>query len=153
MRILGIDPGIERVGWGVVDTVGSVSTYYDCGRITTPRTLSHQARLEMIARELDAIIRRTQPQCAVVERLFFAKNKKTALAVAEARGAIMLTLSTTSVPTREFTPMEVKMAVTGNGRAEKKQVAWMVRNVLKVPPEITSDDTLDALALCLMVTK
>ncbi|MEK7649798.1 MAG: crossover junction endodeoxyribonuclease RuvC [Patescibacteria group bacterium] len=153
MRILGIDPGIERVGWGVVDTVGAVSTYYGCGRITTPRTLTHQERLEMVARELSELIEKTSPECAVVERLFFAKNKKTALAVAEARGAIMLTLSKASLPTREFTPMEVKMAVTGNGRAEKKQVAWMVRNILKVPVEITSDDALDALALCLMITK
>jgi len=153
MRILGIDPGIERIGWGVVDTVGSISTYHDCGRITTPRTLSHQERLLLLARELGDIIKKTNPTSAVVERLFFAKNKKTALSVAEARGAIMLTLQTLSLPTHEFTPMEVKMAITGNGRAEKKQVAWMVRNILKVPSEITSDDTLDALALCLMVTK
>ena len=153
MRILGIDPGIERIGWGAVDTVGSVSTYYDCGLITTSRTLSHQKRLEVLAGELDIIIKKTKPECAVVERLFFAKNKKTALAVAEARGAIMLTLSTSNVPTREFTPMEVKMAVTGNGRAEKKQVAWMVHNILKIPTDIKSDDTLDALALCLMITK
>ncbi len=153
MRILGIDPGVERVGWGVIDTIGTLSTYYDCGRITTARTLSHQARLEMITLELQTIIKNTKPERAVVERLFFAKNKKTALAVAEARGAIMLTLSKALLPTHEFTPMEVKMAVTGNGRAEKKQVAWMVRTLLKVPSKITSDDTLDALALCLMITK
>ncbi|MSR76104.1 MAG: crossover junction endodeoxyribonuclease RuvC [Candidatus Ryanbacteria bacterium] len=153
MRVLGVDPGIERVGWGIVDTIGAVSTYYDCGRITTPRTLSHQGRLEMIAQELGTIIKTAKPECAVVERLFFAKNKKTALAVAEARGVIMLTLSAASLPTQEFTPMEVKMAVTGNGRAEKKQVAWMVHNILKVPSEVTSDDALDALALCLMIAK
>ncbi|MEK7630740.1 MAG: crossover junction endodeoxyribonuclease RuvC [Patescibacteria group bacterium] len=153
MRVLGIDPGIERVGWGVVDTVGAVSTYYRCGRITTPRTILHQERLEMIERELGALIKEMRPACAVVERLFFAKNKKTALAVAEARGVIMLTLSAASLPIYEFTPMEVKMAITGNGHAEKKQVAWMVRNILKVPAEVTSDDALDALALCLMIAK
>jgi len=153
MRVLGIDPGIERIGWGIVDTVGSVSTYHDCGRITTPRTLSHQERLEMLAHELGTIIEKTTPGCAVVERLFFAKNKKTALSVAEARGAIMLTLQVFSLPIYEFTPMEVKMAITGNGHAAKKQVAWMVRNIIKIPSEVTSDDTLDALALCLMVTK
>ena len=95
-------------------------------------------------------MRGQKPDEAVVERLFFAKNKKTALLVSEARGAIMLTLHSLGVQTREYTPLAVKLAITGNGRAEKRQVAWVVKRVLKIDHNIGSDDELDALALCML---
>lgn len=153
MKVLGIDPGVERVGWGLVVTENGHSTYQSCGCFKTPKTLSQGERLLLIAKEIDSIINREKPDKAVVERLFFATNKKTALAVAEARGVITLGILQNNVPMLEFTPLEVKMAITGNGAAEKKQVAWVVKNILKLDDSIKSDDALDALALCLMVSK
>ncbi len=150
MIILGIDPGIERVGWGVISSNGNALSYCASGCITTPRTLSTQERIALIAEDLEKIIRSTRPNEAVVERLFFAKNRKTALSVSEARGAIMLVLKKLDIPTREYTPLEVKKALTGNGHAEKRQVAWMVKKILKVPDSVRSDDAFDALALCFL---
>lgn len=152
MKILGIDPGIERVGWGIVETKNGTSTYQLCGCITTSKTLSQQERLFLISQELSNIIEIHNPDRVVIEKLFFATNKKTAMAVAESRGAILLVLWQKGLPVKEFTPLEVKLAIAGTGRAEKKQIAWVVRNILKLESSITSDDAIDALALCLMVT-
>lgn len=151
MRILGIDPGIERLGWGIVDTIRSKSQYIDCGCIKTPKDLPQPERLALISKELRALIQEKRPERAVVEKLFFATNKKTAISVAEARGVILVSLHQENIPIFEFTPLEVKRSLTGNGNAEKKQVAWMVRNILKLDESIRSDDALDALALSLMV--
>lgn len=153
MRILGIDPGIERVGWGLIETDAGKTIYRGCGCITTLKIHSPQKRIAQIAGELRKIIRRESPDRAIIEKLFFAKNKKTALMVSESRGALLLVLAEEGVPTDEFTPLEVKAAITGNGQAEKHQVAWMVKNILKIKEEISSDDALDALALCLMLRK
>jgi crossover junction endodeoxyribonuclease RuvC len=150
MKILGIDPGIGRVGWGIIFSEKRRLEYIACGCITTSKDLSQQERIGQICRELRALIQQHSPDTAVVERLFFAKNKKTAFAVSEARGAILMLLDEHKITTIERTPLEVKMAITGNGRAEKHQVAWVVKNILKIPTDITSDDALDALALCLM---
>jgi crossover junction endodeoxyribonuclease RuvC len=153
MRVLGIDPGIERVGWGIVITDGGTSTYQDCGCITTSKELEHCERISQISRELRAIIHRFEPDRAIIEKVFFAKNKKTAIKVSEARGAILLVLTEENIKTQEYTPLEVKMGLTGNGRAEKKQVAWVVKNILKIKHDIAFDDAYDALALCLMARK
>lgn len=153
MRVLGIDPGIERVGWGIIDIEHGMPIYQQCGCIQTPRNEPQQKRIELISGELQNIIRIFKPERAVVEKLFFAKNKKTALVVAEARGAILLALAEAHIDTIEHTPLEVKMGLTGNGRAEKKQVEWVVRNILKIKEKISTDDAYDALALCLMVRK
>ena len=153
MRILGIDPGIGRVGWGIVDVDGGASIYRTCGCIETSKSLPHHERIALLSRELRKIIQQFEPGRAIIEKLFFAKNKKTALAVSEARGAILLVLSEENIETHEFTPLEVKMGLTGNGRAEKKQVEWVVKNVLKMKERAPTDDAYDALALCLMVRK
>lgn len=150
MIILGIDPGIERVGWGVVALDGGSLKYHSSGCIKTPRALGHSERIALIAREIEALAKREKPDEAVVEKLFFAKNKKTAFLVSEARGAIMLVLHMAGIKTREYTPLEVKRALTGNGRAEKRQVAWVVKNILGIKDSVTSDDALDALALCFL---
>ncbi|KKU53213.1 MAG: crossover junction endodeoxyribonuclease RuvC [Candidatus Ryanbacteria bacterium RIFCSPLOWO2_12_FULL_47_9c] len=152
MRILGIDPGVERVGWGLVEIGGGKMEYRGCGCITTSKNSAHHDRLARISSEISSLVRKTKPTHAVVEKLFFAKNKKTALSVAESRGTIIVTLVSNKIPIFEFTPLEVKRAITGNGRAEKRQVAWVVKNILKIKAPITSDDALDALALCLMIT-
>ncbi|MEK7643129.1 MAG: crossover junction endodeoxyribonuclease RuvC [Patescibacteria group bacterium] len=149
-RILGIDPGIERMGWGYIEAEGSRVEYRDCGCIVTPRTLVDRERLVLIRTELQSILARIEPDVVHIERLFFSKNKKTALRVAEARGVIMATLAESGMPIFEFTPNEVKLGVTGVGNAEKRQVAWMVRNILHIKDTISSDDALDALALCLI---
>lgn len=153
MKILGIDPGIERLGWGLVVADGKSVVYEGCGCITTERHLSQSERIAALAHELRELIQKAEPDRAAIERLFFAKNKKTAMGVAESRGAILLVLAELGIPIREYTPLEVKMAITGNGRAEKKQVGWMVKNMLKIKEDVTSDDALDALALCLMLVK
>mgnify|MGYP001559940268 FL=1 len=153
MRILGIDPGIERVGWGIVDAINGDSIYQECGCIKTSKDAPHSERIATISKELREIIQKFKPDKAIVEKLFFAKNKKTALSVSEARGAILLILSEANIAMQEFTPLQVKLGLTGNGRAEKKQVEWVVKNILKIKHEIRSDDAYDALALCLMVRK
>jgi crossover junction endodeoxyribonuclease RuvC len=151
MKILGIDPGIERLGWGIVEAEGSHYYYRRAGCIRSSKDKTQQERLESITRDLEELIREEKPEKAAIEKLFFAKNKKTALIVSEARGAILLTLSRLGIPTHEFTPLEVKLAITGNGRAEKHQVEWMVKRLLGIKEHIASDDAYDALALCLMV--
>ncbi|MDA1334821.1 MAG: crossover junction endodeoxyribonuclease RuvC [bacterium] len=151
MRVLGIDPGIERVGWGITVSHGNDATYINCGCIKTSKKLSHYERLTLVADKLKQVIIREKPDKASVEKLFFSTNKKTALTVAEARGVILYTIHKEGLPIEEFTPLEVKMAITGNGKADKKQVAWMVKNILKIKEDITQDDALDALALSLMI--
>ncbi|MBI2052889.1 MAG: crossover junction endodeoxyribonuclease RuvC [Candidatus Ryanbacteria bacterium] len=151
MIILGLDPGIERLGWGLVECERGKYSYIDCGCIKTPRGKSQSERLSLLSRALVKLIKDAKPDRAHIEKLFFAKNKKTALGVAEARGAILKTLFDAHLAVREFTPLEVKMSLTGNGRAEKRQVAWMVRNILKIREKISSDDALDALALSIMM--
>ena len=153
MKVLGIDPGIERVGWGLIETNGNAVKYIGCGCIKTSSDLAQQERLASIAHQIRNLVREKTPDRAVVERLFFAKNKKTALSVSESRGAILVVLLEENVITSEYTPLEVKRAITGNGSAEKRQVAWMVKNILKIKENIASDDALDALALCLMAGK
>lgn len=150
MKTLGIDPGIERVGWGVILSEKGKLEYIACGCIKTSRSLTQQERIGKICSELRLLIKHHKPDTAVIEKLFFAKNKKTALGVSEARGAILMLLDQEKIATIERTPLEVKMAITGYGRAEKHQVAWMVKNILKIGADITSDDAVDALALCLM---
>lgn len=152
MRILGIDPGIDRVGWGVVD-VGKTLVYRGCGCIRTNKNAPDEERIQQISKELRELIKKARPQRVHVEKLFFAKNKKTALRVAQSRGAILLTLQVEKIQIEEFTPLEVKLSLTGNGRAEKQQVAWMVKNILKISGGVTSDDALDALALCIVPIK
>jgi len=153
MRVLGVDPGIERVGWGIVDISPQATLYRGCGCITTSRKKPHRERISDIIRELRDLIERERPEHAVIEKLFFAKNRKTALQVSESRGAILLTLQEAGLGIDEFTPLEVKASITGNGRAEKRQVAWMVKNILKIQESIASDDAIDALALCLMAQR
>lgn len=150
MKVLGIDPGIARVGWGIVTFHRGTAQYEQCGCIETSKDTPPHERIALISKKIRDIIQKEKPDHAIIERLFFAKNKKTALLVSESRGAILLTLHEENIRTSEFTPLEVKMSITGNGRAEKHQVAWMVKNILKIKEHITSDDALDALALCLM---
>lgn len=149
MRILGIDPGTAIVGWGVIDRDGSKNTAVAFGHIATSKDLPLSERLAEISRDISAIIKKYKPEEAAVEELFFFKNKKTVISVAQARGCILLTLQNLCVRVSGYTPLEVKQALTNYGRADKSQVQLMVKALLKLSTIPKPDDTADALALAL----
>ncbi len=148
-RILGIDPGFGRVGFGIIDIKGDMVRVIDYGCIETRATKNFPDRLEEIADELYAIIRTHKPHAAAVEELFFYKNVTTAIKVGQARGVILLTLKKTKVPIHEYTPLEVKQSVTGYGKADKTQMETMVKMLLGIKKKISPDDAADALAIAL----
>ncbi len=147
MRILGIDPGIAIVGWGVLDydKMNFHPIAYDS--ILTKAGLPVEERLSAIYRELSGIIEKYKPDAVSVEELFWNTNQKTGITVAEARGVILLCAKQHGVPIFEYTPLQVKQSVVGYGRAEKKQVILMVTTLLKLEKPPKPDDTADALAL------
>lgn len=147
MVILGIDPGLAIVGWGVVDYERGRFRTLGYGSIQTPAGMRTEERLAVIYQQLNAIIDHFKPQEMAVEELFFTNNVTTGIRVAEARGVILLCAEQKGVRIAEYTPMQVKQAVVGYGRAEKKQVIAMVTSLLslKAPPK--PDDTADALAI------
>ena len=149
MFILGIDPGIAIVGWGVVEYDAGKFRPVGYGAITTPAGIDVEQRLVQIYDGLDEIIKKYKPDDIAIEELFFNTNQKTAIAVAEARGVIMLCGIKNNVPLYEYTPLQVKQAVVGYGRADKKQVITMTDMLLglKKPPKL--DDTSDALAIAI----
>lgn len=149
MRILGIDPGTATVGWGVVEIEDGKTRSVAYGHIATSKDLPLEKRLAEIANDLETIVKQYQPEEAGVEELFFFNNQKTAISVAQARGAILLTLERLRVSISGYTPLEVKQALTNYGRADKTQVQLMVKSLLKLPRIPKPDDTADALALAL----
>lgn len=149
MRILGIDPGIGRTGWGVIETQNSNLKTQEYGCIETASSLALPERLEIIYRELKKILEEYKPDAIAVEELFFNTNAKTALIVGHARGVVLLAAFQHKVPLAVYTPLQVKIAVTGYGRAEKGQVGQMVKTLLKLPGIPKPDDTSDALAIAL----
>ena len=149
MRILGIDPGVGTVGFGVIDAVHGKNTYVACGVISTPPNTALSPRLDMIYNDLNEIIVTFAPEAIAVEELFFTKNITTGIAVAHGRGVILLSAYRSNVPVHEYSPMQVKQAVVGYGNAKKQQVIYMVQRLLglKTPPK--PDDAADALALAI----
>lgn len=149
MRILGIDPGTAICGWAIVDKIRHRSTAVDYGAILTPGQLMTPQRLEHLYTGLLNVIERYQPRYGAVEKLFFGQNTKTALAVGQARGVVLLALSQRRVSMVEMSPSEVKQTVTGYGRADKQQVQVMVTRLLHLPDIPKPDDVADALAIAL----
>lgn len=149
MRILGIDPGTAITGYGILDINGNKFQVVDYGAILTPSNLELAVRLEKIYKEIINIIESYQPDHLAIEELFFNKNTKTALAVGHARGVIILAGSLKNLVIEEYTPLQVKQAVVGYGRAEKRQVQEMVRIMLKLEKIPKPDDVADALALAI----
>lgn len=147
MRILGIDPGYAIVGFGVVDYSGVNFTPLEYGAITTEAGTVFADRLKAIYDDLDFLINRWKPDCIALERLFFTSNQKTVIDVAQARGVIILCATQKNIPLYEYTPLQVKMAVVGYGRAEKKQVMDMTRRILHLEQIPKPDDAADALAI------
>ena len=149
MIILGIDPGLAIVGYGVIEYERSRFKVLDFGAITTPAGLKVEDRLLMIEQGLAQIIDRYHPEEMAVEELFFTNNRTTGIAVAEARGVILLSARKRGVRIAEYTPLQVKSAVVGYGKAEKKQVITMVTTLLGLPKPPKPDDTADALAIAI----
>ena len=149
MKIIGIDPGYAIVGYGVVDYTSNRFTTLDYGAIITEAGTPFEQRLLTIYEDLTAILERHHPDALSVEKLFFTNNQKTAIAVAEARGVILLAATRAGVPVYEYTPLQVKQAVVGYGRAEKNQVIDMVKRILNLKAVPKPDDAADAVAIAL----
>ena len=151
MKILGIDPGMAIVGYGMIEINAGKEdiNLLTSGSIQTDKKLSDSKRLLEISRDLAQILDMYKPDCASVEKLFFFKNQKTIIPVAEARGVILAVLEKFNIPVYEYTPMEVKQVLTGYGRAEKKEVDRMVRLALDTEDLPKLDDTVDAIAIAI----
>jgi crossover junction endodeoxyribonuclease RuvC len=149
MIIIGIDPGYAIVGFGVINYDNTRYTTLDYGAVTTPAKTPFSERLEQIYDGITAVLERWKPQAVSLEKLFFNTNTTTAIDVAQARGVIMLAAKKCAVPVFEYTPLQVKQAVVGYGRAEKKQVMEMTRILLGLSKVPKPDDTADALAMAL----
>ena len=149
MRILGIDPGIAIVGWGILDYENSKFKTIDYGSIQTPSDMSTPERLVMIDEGLKQIIDTYKPEHLSIEELFWNTNQTTGIRVAEARGVILARCQKEKLKINEYTPLQVKQAVVGYGRADKKQVISMVTMLLKLQKPPKPDDTADALALAI----
>ena len=149
MRILGIDPGYATVGYGVVDIQGGRYHSVEHGAIVTRPEDDFPRRLEIIFDAAYSVMQKYRPQALSLEKLFFANNKTTAIGVAEARGVILLAARKAGVPVYEYTPMQVKQAVTGYGGAQKPQVQEIVRRLLCLQSVPKPDDTADALAMAI----
>lgn len=147
--VLGLDPGIARVGVALLAGSPRQPRLLACATITTPRGEDPGARLVTIAKAVETFIRRFRPDVVAMEKLFFQTNVKTALGVSEARGVLRLTCARAGLRLIEFTPNEVKQAVTGNGQADKRAIQKMVRLILGLRTPIRSDDAADAAAIAL----
>lgn len=149
MKILGIDPGTGRVGWGIVSHDKGIDTFVDCGCLETEVNSKLPERLLKIYAFLQDLIKTHQPDELAVESLFFEKNAKTAIDVAAARGVILLAGALAGLPISQYTPLQVKSSLTGYGKADKTQVEFMVGKVLRLKEKIKPDDAADAVAIAL----
>ena len=149
MKILGIDPGMAIVGYGLIEGEEDNYKLIASGSIQTDKKLDDSKRLLEIYNDLSVIVEKYKPECASVEPLFFFKNQKTVIPVAEARGVILTVLEKFNIPVYSYTPMEVKQVLTGYGRAEKKEVDRMVHIALGVEELPKLDDTVDAIAIAI----
>ncbi|HPN96194.1 MAG TPA: crossover junction endodeoxyribonuclease RuvC [Candidatus Moranbacteria bacterium] len=147
MRVLGIDPGTATTGWAITEIKNGCLCPVAYGHISTQKGKSEEERLLEISRDLEKIIDRYRPTEAAVEKIFFFKNQKTVIAVAQARGAVLLTLHRKKVRIFSYTPLQIKQALTSYGRAEKKQVQLMTKSILKLSALPKPDDTADAIAV------
>ena len=149
MVILGVDPGTAITGYGILQSDGDTLQMMAYGAITTPSDWKMSQRLQHIYTELVALIRQHQPTDAVVEKLFFSKNVRTALSVGQARGVALLAAAQAGLTIHEYTPLEIKQAVVGYGRAEKTQIQQMVKMLLQLNFIPQPDDAADALAIAI----
>lgn len=149
MRILGIDPGYAIVGFGIIDNIMGENVVVDYGVIETDKDLSMPQRLDIIEKAIDEIFQLYKPDSVAIEELFFFKNQKTVIPVAQARGVILQTCYKKCHELYEYTPLQIKQALTGQGRAEKAQVQFMTKTILNLSSIPKPDDAADALAVAL----
>jgi crossover junction endodeoxyribonuclease RuvC len=150
VRILGIDPGFDRVGISILDKEGSTEHLVFSCSITTSKQDSFSSRLLVVGKELEDVIQKYKPHHVAIETLFVTKNQKTAMLVSQARGVIMYICQKSNLELFEYSPPQIKLAVTGFGKSEKQDVAFMVSKILKLSPsENRLDDELDAIAVAL----
>lgn len=147
--ILGLDPGIADTGYGVISEANGVLKVLTYGSIKTPKSEELSRRLSSLHQQLLKLIDQYQPQTAVVEQLFFCTNIKTAMTVGQARGVILLSLTNKRITIIEPTPLQVKQGITGYGKADKRQVQQMLKNILKLKTIPQPDDAADALAMAI----
>jgi crossover junction endodeoxyribonuclease RuvC len=149
MKILGIDPGTATTGWAVVEERNKNARLVACGCVNTSKFHSDEERLVEIGRDIVSLIKKYKPDEASIEDLFFFKNLKTAITVAQARGVILYEIKKNKTPLFSYTPLQVKQALTGYGRADKKQIQLMVKNILKLKCVPKPDDAADAAAIAI----
>ncbi|NMC51851.1 crossover junction endodeoxyribonuclease RuvC [Candidatus Kuenenbacteria bacterium] len=149
MKILGLDPGYARAGWGIISQEKNNLVYLQSGCLETPKNMLHAERLKNLQEQIKKIIKKYQPDALAIEELFFFKNLKTALQVAESRGVILATIFEGGLPIYEFTPLQIKQAVTSYGRADKNQIQQMARLILNMKEIIQPDDAADAVAVAI----
>ena len=148
-RILGIDPGYAIIGFGLIEASGGRYRHLRHGAVTTPADLPLPERLRILYADMTSLIAAQRPDAAAIEKLYFNTNTTTAIAVAEARGVILLSIADANIPIFEYSPSEVKQAVVGYGKAEKAQMMEMTKALLSLPARPRPDDAADALALAL----
>ena len=149
MRILGIDPGLAIVGFGLIEADAGRTQMLQYGTVTTPAGLPLSDRLVQLERDTEELLAQLRPDAIAIEELFFSNNITTGIAVAHARGILLCTAAKSGIPLYEYTPMQVKQAVVGYGLAEKRQVMDMVKRLLKLRSVPRPDDAADALAIAL----
>lgn len=149
MRILGIDPGVERVGIAIVDKSGGKESHVFSECFKTSAKLSHAERLALIGEEIAKVLAEYAPAALAIEKLFFEKNTTTAMYVAEARGVIIAECARRGMRVYEYTPMEIKVAVTGYGKSDKTAIMQMVPRLIRLPERKMIDDEVDAIAAAL----
>jgi len=153
VRILGIDPGTARLGYALLDLNESKKELLTCGIVSTSKMDTESQRLAEIRRDLKQVIDKYKPDYMSVEKLFFFKNLKTVIPVAQARGVILELAASSGIPVYEYTPLQVKQIMTGNGRAAKLAVETMVMHELGIKTKIRPDDAIDAIALALCLLR
>ena len=149
MRILGIDPGNAIMGYGILDYHGNKFKPVDYGCLRSTAGVPQHLRLKKLYNELNNLLEKYKPDCLAIEELFFNRNTKTALVVGQARGIVLLAAAEAGIDVYEYTPLQVKQAAVGRGRAEKGQVQYMVRIILNLPEIPRPDDVADALAVAI----
>lgn len=154
MVILGLDPGLARTGYGLINLTKPQSPeYLACGCLTTPQYLTTEDRLVMLGEDLEKLVGRHRPDLAVIEQVFFGKNVKTAVMTAEARGVLLYVLRGKEIPVEHVTPLQIKSRLTGYGAADKQQVQHLIMQRLHLAKAPAPDDAADALAAALCATQ
>lgn len=148
-RVLGIDPGLARLGWAIIDSSARKPVLIGCGCLETPAGTPIERRLLLLFRRLNDIVREYRPTEVVVEKLFFTKNVTTGIVVGQARGIVLLAAAEHGLPVSEFTPTSVKATIAGDGRADKRQMGRMIQLLLNLKHLPKHDDTTDAMAIAL----